>query len=47
MNICALRWGIISTFSWWDNVDKDSKTMSLGDIPCGNYNYPYFDLEQG
>ncbi|MEM7018068.1 MAG: hypothetical protein AAF512_12115, partial [Pseudomonadota bacterium] len=37
--------GCIADFPWWDNVDRDLK--SIGDIPSGTFQNPYDEFEQG
>jgi len=39
--------GILSSFPWWDNVDKDLVGMTIDRVPLGSINQPYDDLEQG
>ena len=39
--------GRLASFPWWDNVEKDLSSYTSSDIPVGDFDEPYSDLEQG
>ena len=38
--------GVLTSFPWWDHVDKDM-AKGIQEIPMGTIQNPFYDLEQG